>query len=106
MNTADVILFTQSVAKYTNATSEELAELVRLTRELHVVNERLSVEDDNIEPLIKKQRRIENRIEELAGKIGAISVTFIFSNYPRYVAVKLYFEGMTDYEDGISIPHQ
>jgi hypothetical protein len=57
--------------------------------------------EDNIEHLLKKQERLENRIKELAGKIGASASC---SNDPRYATVKLYFEGMPEYADGISVP--
>ena len=103
MDIANVISFTLEIAKYTNATPEELTELISLTRRLHTVNERLCMEENNIERLLKKQERIENRIKELAGKIGAIGV--ICSNDPRYATVKLYFEGMPDFMDGISVPY-
>jgi len=103
MDTTNVISFTLEIAKYTNATPEELAELISLTRKLHVVNERFCVEEYNTERLLKKQERLENRIKELAGKIGAIGV--ICSNDPRYATVKLYFEGMPDFMDGISVPY-
>ena len=103
MDIANVISFILEIAKYTNTTPEELAELISLTRKLHVVNERLCVEEDNTEYLLKKQERLENHIKELAGKIGAIGV--ICSNDPRYATVKLYFEGMPNFMDGISVPY-
>jgi len=101
MNTTDVISFTLSVAKYTTATPEELAELISLTRKLHTVNERLCMED-NVEHLLKKQERLMARIYDLANKIGASAVC---GSDPRYATVKLFFEGMPDYEDGIGVPY-
>jgi len=101
MDTINIISFTLTVAEYTTATPEELAELISLTRKLHVINERLCVED-NVERLLKKQERLESRIKELANKIGASAVC---GSDPRYATVKLYFEGMPDFMDGISVPY-
>ena len=101
MQTIKNISFTLTVAKYTTATPEELAELISLTKRLHTVNERLCMED-NVEHLLKKQERLENRIKELANKIGASAVC---GSDPRYATVKLYFEGMPDFMDGISVPY-
>jgi hypothetical protein len=103
MDTSAIVSFVLEIAKYTtNANSEDLVELINLTRRLHTVNERLCMEEYNIEPLIRRQQRIENRIKELAGKIGAIGVGC--SNDPRYATVRLFFEGMPDYMDGIGVP--
>ena len=54
MDTTNVISFTLEIAKYTTATPEELTGLISLTRKLHAVNERLCVEEDNTERLLKK----------------------------------------------------
>ena len=102
MDTINIISFTLTVAEYTTATPEELAELISLTKRLHAINERLCMEDNNIERLLKKQERLENRIKELANKIGASAVC---GSDPRYATVKLYFEGMPDFMDGISVPY-
>jgi len=101
MDTINIISFTLTVAKYTTATPEELAELISLTKRLHTVNERLCMED-NIEHLLKKQERLENRIKELASKIGA---SVICGTDPRFATVKLFFDGMPNYMDGISVPY-
>ena len=102
MDIANVISFTLEIAKYTNATPEELTELISLTKRLHTVNERLCMEENNVERLLKKQERLESRIKELANKIGASAAC---GSDPRYATVKLYFEGMSDYMDGISVPY-
>ena len=101
MDIANVISFTLEIAKYTNATPEELAELISLTRKLHTINERLCMED-NVERLLKKQERLESRIKELANKIGASAVC---GSDPRFATVKLFFEGMPNFMDGISVPY-
>ena len=101
MDTINIISFTLSVAEYTTATPEELAELINLTKRLHTVNERLCMED-NAKHLLKKQERLENRIKELANKIGASAVC---GSDPRFATVKLFFEGMPNFMDGISVPH-
>jgi len=101
MDTINIISFTLTVAKYTTATPEELAELISLTKRLHTVNERLCMED-NVEHLLKKQERLENRIKELANKIRASAVC---GSDPRFATVKLFFEGMPNFMDGISVPH-
>jgi len=101
MDTINIISFTLSVAEYTTATPEELAELISLTKRLHTVNERLCMED-NVEHLLKKQERLENRIKELANKIGASAAC---GSDPRFATVKLFFEGMPNFMDGISVPH-
>jgi len=101
MDTINIISFTLTVAKYTTATPEELAELISLTKRLHTVNERLCMED-NVEHLLKKQERLMAHIYDLANKIGASAVC---GSDPRFATVKLFFEGMPNFMDGISVPH-
>jgi len=101
MDTINIISFTLSVAKYTTATPEELAELISLTRKLHTINERLCMEED-VERLLKKQERLMAHIYDLANKIGASAVC---GSDPRFATVKLFFEGMPNFMDGISVPH-
>jgi len=101
MNTSEIISFALSVAKYTTAAADDLAELIKLTGKLHNINERLAIEE-NVEYLIRKQECIVARINELASKIGASAIC---GSDPRYATVKLYFGEMSVFADGIGVPY-